>query len=347
MSGLLTKKLPFAAVLLLLAISMSCSKDPEETGGENKQKDPNIIEWGDSTIDGDATIGMMKFNIGNGISVSRSLTRGYSDVTGATYTLEANDIVTIEMSSNLQSADTRDYLASETGDATAGGDGIELTYNGTDGFYWKSQSEEVNIRAWSYGDGSTSTADPDERSLTLPKDQSSGSPELLYSPLQENISYATGHSGISLTMYHQLARIVVNVVYESGSSLTSIRIGDGSATIPRTATFHKPAPGNTIGSWDDFGTETDQIIPKEETANTCYSAVLIPWTYAANTKFFVITIGTETFAYKLGEALELEAGKQYNYTVTVKNKAIVVSGCTISDWGGGISGGTVTIDTLP
>ncbi len=333
MCKLLNEKSLLFAALLLSAVSMSCSKDPDETDKPNKPDDHNIIEWGDSAIDGDATMGMMKFNIGNGISVSR-LTRGYSDATGATYTLEANDIVTIEMSSNLQSADTRDYLASAMGDATAGGDGIELTYNGTDGFYWKSQSEEVNIRAWSYGDGSTSTADPDGRSLTLPKDQSSGYQELLYSPLQENISYATGHSGISLTMYHQLARIVVNVVYESGSSLTSIRIGDGSATIPRTATFHKPATGNTIGSWDDFGTETDQIIPKEETANT-YSAVLIPWTYAANTKLFVIKIDNGTYVYKLDDDFELEAGTQYSYTVTVNKTGLSVTSATVSAWGNG------------
>ena len=348
MCKLLNEKSLLFAALLLSAVSMSCSKDPDETDKPNKPDDHNIIEWGDSTLSGDATMGEMKFNISNGISVRRSLTRGYNSADGTSYTLEKDDIVTIEMSSALQSTATKNYLASATGDATAGGSGIALTYAGTDGFYWKSQSEEVNIRAWSYGDGSTSTANPDGQTFTLPQDQSSGYQELLYSPLQTNIPYTTGHSGISLTMYHQLARIVVSIEYDNGiSSLNSITIGDGSATIPRTATFTKPVSPGYYGTWSGFGSQTDPITPKTETANTCYSAVLIPTTYAAGTKLFVITIGSEPFAYKLDAALNMEVGKQYNYSLKVKNKALVVSGCTITDWGSGTSGGTVTISTLP
>jgi len=332
MCKLLSEKSFLFAALLLSAISMSCSKDPEEADKPNKPDDHNIIEWGDSTLSGDATMGMMKFNVENGISVRRSLTRGYNSADGTSYTLEKDDIVTIEMSSALQSIATKNYLASATGDATAGVNGIALTYAGTDGFYWKSQSEKVNIRAWSYGNGSTSTADPDGQTFTLPQDQSSVYQELLYSPLQTNIPYTTGHSGISLTMYHQLARIVVSIEYDNGvSSLSSITIGDGSATIPRTAKFHKPELENTTGTWTDFGSETDQITPKTETANTCYSAVLIPTTYAADTKLFMITIGSETFAYKLDAALDMKAGKQYNYTVKIKNRQITF-GVTVTAW---------------
>ena len=318
----------FFAALLLSAVSMSCSKDPEETDKPNKPDDHNIIEWGDSTLSGDATMGEMKFNVENGISVRRGLTRGYNATDGQSYTFDANELITLAVSSTLRaSEDIKDYKVTNTSTGA-------LAYNGTpstNGFFWKSKDETVSLRAWSYGNTTKTTGDPDNATYTLPADQSSNYGELLYAPAAD-FDYATYSSDIPLQLYHQLARVVINIEYDSGSSLTNVRIGDGSATIPRTATFTKPTLGNTTGTWTDFGSETDQITPKTETANTCYSAVLIPTTYAAGTKLFVITIGSETFAYKLDADLEMEAGKQYNYTVVVKNKSMEVTS-EITPWG--------------
>ncbi len=327
MCKLLSEKSFLFAALLLSAISMSCSKDPDETDKPNKPDDHNIIEWGDSVINGDATMGEMKFNVENGISVRRSLTRGTNATDGQTYTFDANELITLAVSSTLRtSEDFKDYKVANTSTGA-------LTYNGTpstNGFFWKSTGETVSLRAWSYGNTTKTTGDPDGAPYTLPADQSSNYGELLYAPATD-FDHATYGSGIPLQLYHQLARVVINIEYDSGSSLTNVRIGDGSANIPRTATFHKPEPENTTGTWTNFGSETDQITPKTETANTCYSAVLIPTTYAAGTKLFLITIGSETFAYKLDAALDMKAGKQYNYTVKIKNRQITF-GVTVTAW---------------
>jgi len=327
MCKLLNEKSFLFAALLLSAVSMSCSKDPDETDKPKKTDDHNIIEWGDSTLSGDATMGMMKFNVEHGISVRRSLTRGTNATDGQTYTFDANELITLAVSSTLRtSEDIKDYKVANTSTGA-------LTYNGspsTNGFFWKSTGETVSLRAWSYGNTTKTTGDPDGASYTLPADQSSNYGELLYAPATD-FDHATYGSGIPLQLYHQLARVVINIEYDSGSSLTNVRIGDGSANIPRTATFHKPEPEKTTGTWTDFGSETDQITPKTETSNTCYSAVLIPWTYAAGTKLFMITIGSETFAYKLDADLEMEAGKQYNYTVKIKNRQITF-GVTVTAW---------------
>lgn len=330
MCKLLSEKSFLFAALLLSAINMSCSKDPEEADKPNKPDDHNIIDWGDSTLSGDATMGMMKFNVEHGISVRRSLTRGTNATDGQTYTFDANELITLAVSSTLRtSEDIKDYKVANTSTGA-------LTYNGTpstNGFFWKSTGETVSLRAWSYGNTTKTTGDPDGATYTLPADQSGNYGELLYAPAPATgFDYATySNDGIPLQLYHQLARVVIYIEYDSGSSLTSVRIGDGSANIPRTATFHKPEPENTTGTWTDFGSETDQITPKTETANTCYSAVLIPWTYAAGTKLFVITIGSEPFAYKLDAALDMEAGKQYNYTVKIKNRQITF-GVTVTAW---------------
>ena len=330
MCKLLNEKSFLFAALLLSAVSMSCSKDPDETDKPNKPDDHNIIEWGDSTLSGDATMGEMKFNISNGISVRRSLTRGSNAPDGQTYTFDANELITLAVSSTLRtSEDIKDYKVADTSTGA-------LVYNGTpstNGFFWKSTGETVSLRAWSYGNTTKTTkttSDPDGATYTLPADQSDNYGELLYAPATD-FDYATYGSGIPLQLYHQLARVVIYIEYDSGSSLTSVRIGDGSANIPRTAKFHKPEPENTTGTWTDFGSERDQITPKTETANTCYSAVLIPTTYAAGTKLFMITIGSETFAYKLDAALDMEAGKQYNYSLKVKNGNIDMD-CSINPW---------------
>lgn len=328
------------AALLLPALSMSCSKEPDETDKPNKPDDQNIVEWGDSVINGDATMGEMKFNISNGISVRRSLTRGTNATDGQTYTFDANELITLAVSSTLRtSEDIKDYKVANTSTGA-------LTYNGTpstNGFFWKSTGETVSLRAWSYGNTTKTTGDPDGAIYTLPADQSGNYGELLYAPAPATgFDYATySNDGIPLQLYHQLARVVINIKYDSGSSLTSVRIGDGTIIVPHTAKFHIPASGN-YGTWDTFGNETDPITPKTEVANSVYSAVLIPATYATSSKkFFVISIGTETYAYIPTGDTTLEAGKQYNYALTVKNGVVVTVSASISDWNNPYSNSSV------
>ena len=63
------KSLLFAA-LLLSAISMSCSKEPQDTN--SKQSSNNVHEWQDSTLSGDAVMGeKMMFRVGDSLQVIR------------------------------------------------------------------------------------------------------------------------------------------------------------------------------------------------------------------------------------------------------------------------------------
>ena len=320
MNNLLTQKFPIAALLMLLMISMSCSHEPivepENPGGSN------VHGWEDSTINGDATMTRMVFSVNDSIQVVRQgQTRATTTVAGVT-TFDLNDAVTI----GITGRGTKDYKVTSilTG---------ALTYNGTatDAYCWQSTSETVSLTAWSYG-STTTTADPDNAVYTLPTDQSVSYGELLYAAAND-YDYASYKSGISLTLHHQLARLVINLTHLKTGDLdiSEIYIGDGStATVPTTAKFHKPSTGN-IGTWDDIGTEKAQITPKTETANACYSAVMIPTTYAAGQKFIVLkTTDSRTYCYIPDADIVLAAGNQYNYTISVKDLK-EVSTLTISD----------------
>ena len=310
---------------------MSCSHEPTE----NETPDNNVHEWQDSVINGNATMSRMMFNVGDSITVVRQegKTRATTTVAGVV-TFENNDLVTIGVSGSLRGASeqTKNYKVTNTSTGA-------LTYNGTatDAFKWITASESVALRAWSYGDGSTTSADPDNLVYNLETDQqTNGYKELLYSPSQ-TCTYAANSGGISVQMYHQLARVVFTITHDKSAdlSINSISIGDGStAVIPTSAKFHKPTSGN-IGTWDNIGTQNGQITPKTESVSTTenkYSAVLIPRTYAKGTKFLMINTNDGDFAYIISDdaGVTLAAGNQYNFTIDIKD-AVPVSGLTISD----------------
>lgn len=322
MNNLLTQKFPIAAFALLFVLTMSCSHEPA-VNDSNNPNGSNVHEWEDSTIDGNATMTRMAFSVGDSINVVRQgQTRATTTIAGVT-TFQVNDIVTI----GVAGKSAKDYKVTNT---TSGA----LAYNGTatDAYCWQSTSETVSLRAWSYGNTTTNSGDPDDAVYSLPTDQSSNYGELLYAPAT-NYDYATYNSSIPITLYHQLARLVINLEHIKTGDLnvSEIYIGDGTdAVIPTTAKFHKPTSGN-IGTWDNIGTEKGKITPKTETANACYSAVLIPGTYAANQKFMVIkTSDSRTYCYIPTSPIVLAAGNQYNYTISVKDLK-EVSTLTIAD----------------
>lgn len=223
-------------------------------------------------------------------------------------------------------------------------DGSTTTY----AFDWLGTGETISLRAWSDGKTTTPAApatDPDGQLFTIETTQAGSVRELLYSPAAD-YSYATASGAINIPLYHQLARVVVNIRDDATGTPTLAAVTLGSATdkVPVSGTFTKPTSGNNFGSWAVASEATQSthwgvITPKAETAATgydyTYSAVAIPggpMEYAAGGKLINITIGSETFSYEVpGGGITLAAGKQYNYNITVKNQTINVE-TVITDW---------------
>ena len=289
--------------------------------------DPEIITSSDNTSGGNAL----------------APTRGSAQTDGTSYDFVANDLITIGIkapststtSRSKTTEDVKTYRVSSTNTTTHVS---SLVYNGgssTGEFQWLSTSEQILLRAWSSGTTSSAT-DPatyvTATPFVLTTDQSSGYNEVLYSP-QDTYSYTTASGAISIPLYHQLARVMITITEDGGStSAKTVTIGDGVMKLPKTATFADPASGK-FGTWTKTdATEAVTINPLVEATNTKYSAVLIPGTYAAGGKFINIVISGETFSYVIpAGGITLAAGKQYNYDIKVKNRLITFT-VSVTAW---------------
>lgn len=66
------------------------------------------------------------------------------------------------------------------------------------------------------------------------------------------------------------------------------------------------------------------------------SAIVVPQDIAEGKKFIKVSLGSKIFYYTLPAEQELEPGKSYNYTLTVKATALALStSSTLEDWGEG------------
>lgn len=327
-----------AAILCLLGAGLSCTHD--EPSKSERNDGNNVHEWEDSTLSGDAVMGeKMMFRVGDSLQViRRPSTRLSTAFDGQNYTLSGDDRITIAMQRGSESEVIKIYKVK---DADTGALEYEKDADGnkTEPFYWKSTTETVKLRAWSYGTSEAYTSDPLTTPFTLNTIQTElavgkdNYRELLYDK-QRNYPYA---ANITLNLYHQLARITVELTNSATSDLSiatnGVTIGGG--VLPTSAQFVAPTGDSNVGSWDDLQTNSGTVTARADVANQKYSAVVFPKTYSAGTKIVGVTTTAESpfnsYAYTLpsgGE--ELEAGKQYSYKVNVRD-LVLVSSLTVSD----------------
>ena len=313
-------------------------------------------------------------NIG-GLPAPEVSTRGYSSTTinetdtTTGYTFSATDVLTIGIKGKSDAEHPTSRSTSEEIKQYTVSEGISprsLSYkcdedgNSTNSFDWLSKNEEIWLRAWCYGNANTPVEDPKDKEFTVETTQSGNIKELLYSK-----TAVYNYGSIQIPLYHQLARIVVNIKVEkegyTWADTDEVTIGhdsDGNR-VPITGTFSLPTSTN-YGSWnvksyaddnDDYGV----IIPKKESYkkknyDATYSAIVMPadnTIYTSGMKLLNFKVNGEFFFYKLPSATALNPGCQYNFNIKIKNHDISVTGCTINNWGNGSTGGTVTINTLP
>ena len=313
MNSLLAKKLPFAAVLLLFVFCWSCSHEPAEPEFQG----PNVVNWNDSSINGDAYLSQMHFSVGSNMAVQRGAVTRSTTAYDGTAAFSENDLIAIAVTKSGESEVVKLYRVKSDGSLEyAGGD--------NDPFVWKSTSETVSLRAWSYGTDATLSYmldAPETFDYDLETDQqTNGYRELLYCKAA-NRSYAEGT--MTLGFYHQLSRIVFNVDHELEGDLavTSVAIG---GTFPVKARFSVPTGSDNIGSWD-IKSNQDAITPHaddtEDGFQRTYSVVVFPKTYAKDSRLFTLTNSDGNYIYDISADAghTLTAGNQYNYTITVKN----------------------------
>lgn len=310
-----------AAVLCLLGAGLSCTH--EEPSKSERNDGNNVHEWEDSTLSGDAVMSEpMQFNMGNRLTVTRATTA----FDGQSYTLSVGDRVMIELTrSDNTKEGPKVYRVTNAVTGALAYDGNE-----TEALFWKSKSETVRLRAWSYGNSTSDTTDPVGKTFTLNTTQTETSSgidnynELLYAP-QWSCSYSDHNGSVEVNLYHQMSRLALTLTHEATGDLSVNQVTIGNGSMPTTAKFSETgidvANNDYVGSWTNLSTNTGTIIARQDVANQKYSAVLFPGTYAADTKLVnVKTTNSKTYSYLLPTGgATLDAGSQYNYTITVKD----------------------------
>jgi len=322
-----------AVILCLLGAALSCTHD--EPSKSEKTDGNNVHEWEDSTLSGDAVMSEpMQFNMGNRLTVTRATTA----FDGQSYTLSVGDRVMIELTrSDNTKEGPKVYRVTNAVTGALAYDGNE-----TEALFWKSKSETVRLRAWSYGNSTSDTTDPVGKTFTLNTTQTETSSgidnynELLYAP-QWSCSYNDHNGSVEVNLYHQMSRLALTLTHEATGDLSVNQVTIGNGSMPTTAKFSETgidvANNDYVGSWTNLSTTTGTIIARQDVANQKYSAVLFPDTYAADTKLVnVKTTDSKTYSYLLPTGgTTLAAGSQYNYTITVKDVSTIDA--TTSDVG--------------
>lgn len=224
-------------------------------------------------------------------------------------------------------------IGSEVKRYVAATDNTLSAADGVTPWYWQNTTETKTVSAWyPYSD-----AKPADGALKVKADQSGYGYGL--SDHLEAAETTVTFAGPALTFKHRTAKVVV-----------TLKAGDGVSAGDLSGATVKFL--NLTGVEGDNGTE---ITSKKETANgsTTYAALLIPQ-QIQNQKFIQVTIGTgdaarDYYYTPTGDNdANLEAGKQYTYTITVKKTGLEVVANTSVSWSGDntISGGNGTEATF-
>ena len=300
-------------------------------------------------------------NIGQTPEPEASMRGASTDATATGgYTFKGDELMAVYIigvansSRSTSVAEVKEYRVAAGNGGTTSGSARDLTYTGTatDAFQWLSQNEQIKIKAWSFG----TTAAPGTTiptSFSIETTQSGDYvKELLYSP-ETSQTYTS--SKVNIPLYHQLARVVVNVtgIVASDVTVSAVTIGTTTNKVPTSATFAEPATGN-YGSWSAQGTD-NTIAAKAETTisgnRATYSAVVIPYDgtavgntdyYQSTHEFVKITTSRGIYIYKLASNLNIEPGKQYTFNITNLNE--IKLNVTVTVWDTSESARSLTLE---
>ena len=321
-----------AMMTALVALGAACTADNEPAGREICENMQMSVATG-------------------GMSVNRGGTRGYTSsaaINGYTFTSgQKVKIAVTGVSGSSRSTTAEETKAYAVSNTSTGQLGISSAP-----FFWMNTAENISVRAWSYGttdtpaDIPTTGANAGKLDFTIRTDQSAATDdyELLYGPAA-SYGYSTHRAGFGIDLYHQLARVIINLKRDNTSdAISSVTIGDGTtANLPTTGTFTVPTTGN-VGTWASQTTNVSTITPRAITPAVSgyeytYTAILMPGTYAQGTKLIKIVTAQGSLYYTLASALTMAPGQQYTFNVGVRNQQITVTS-TVSNWGSTVADAT-------
>lgn len=263
-------------------------------------------------------------------------TRATTDNSGKT-SWQVDDPVAISMDGG---ANHKQYKISDTGTGAMLPDGEANT------LYWQKSNETKTLAAW-YPVSCTigSNTGSGEVSITGQNASFATLENILHAPAKD-YTYSSGNP-VAFVFRHALAK--VKVTLKKGDGITDSDLSNA------TVTFTGYTAGSLgYGGMTGSGSNGD-ITPKTETpvsgGAATYTALVIPQQMQGK-KFIKVTIGAghaarDYYYTPTGSTdADLEAGKQYTYTITVKKTGLQVESVTASWDDSSITPGTPTEATF-
>lgn len=231
----------------------------------------------------------------------------------------------------------------------------ELTFPTGETPYWIKNTEHKLIRAWWRGDNSSSL----ESNFSVSNNQSQAYPTNTYDAsdfvfAQDEITFEDDGNGASLTFYHQVAKVILNIKNDNISASEYL-----TAVYLSTNTYYQGAYTPPVdvksdyGNWSSNPSWCSQIVMRSRSSSTeeykgSYEAIVIPQTKSGGDDVFYIQISDyqlDNFVYKAPNDFTWKPGYVYTYDVTVKPTGLEVeTNENIDNWDAGSSGsGSVEI----
>ena len=220
-------------------------------------------------------------------------------------------------------------------------DSDKLVYESGEQSSWLSDNETKLVRAWHYGDNST-TLSSSWSVQTNQTDDNYAKSDLLFAQ-----TTVIGRQEIALKFYHQVAKVVVHIrnvgpVY--GSDEVSVWIGNSTVAKDGTVStdnisgnYLNWTPGSPIWSITAYNLGQQPLASNEnETSLASFAALVIPQTVESYKDYLAIYDGVVPYRCYSSTDITWEAGNSYTYDVTVIGEnRVTVDNITVSDWGNG------------
>ena len=254
---------------------------------------------------------------------------------------EGTETVIVEVIDNYDNYDDTtnpDWTQAKRGIYTAGTDGKLTFVSGTQST-WLSDDETKLVRAWHYGDNST-TFSSSWSVQTNQTDDNYAKSDLLFA----QATVVSGGEKIALKFYHQVAKVVVHVrnvgpVY--GSHEVSVTIGEMNNIVMNgtvstdniSENYLNWTPGSTMGTITAYSLGPKPLASDEnETSLASFTALVIPQPVKVNELYLVIR---ERDSYRCYASKDIvwNAGHSYTYEVTItKESGVLVNNIIVSPW---------------
>lgn len=139
--------------------------------------------------------------------------------------------------------------------------------------------------------------------------------------------------------FHKMARLVIIVKTSAQDGFTAEQVTSGTYSLSglnhsgqfNMTTGIAQATGAT--TTDDWSLTDKSLKTEGETEQVTFTSILYPQTLGSALTFKAVIDGQTYTNNNLQPTLE--TGKSSTITITVKKTGLVVSGCTVSDWGSG------------